>query len=186
MKKLISITILLCLTITGLNAQNVFKKNDVVLSVGIGLGTAVNLGRTIVPPISFNGEYCAVDNLFDAKSSIGIGAFVGFAAGKVDYYNFGNAHFTQKINSLMIGMRGALHYQFVDKLDTYAGIMLGGNIANVRSYGDWTNNNRIPGYGGFLGDFFIGARYYLHPNIAVYGELGFGVAYFTMGAAFKI
>lgn len=186
MKKIISLAVLVCMAVTSLQAQSVFKKNNVVLSVGVGLGTAVDIGRTVVPPISFNGEYCIVDNLFDAKSALGVGAFVGFAAGRMDYPMLGGAEFTQKINNVMIGVRGALHYQFVDKLDTYAGIMLGGNIANVRTYGMLMGGQNLRGYGGFLGDFFVGARYYLHPNIALYGELGFGVSYFTIGAAFKI
>ena len=30
------------------------------------------------------------------------------------------------------------------------------------------------------------SRYYVVPQLAVYGELGFGVAYFTLGVSFKI
>lgn len=182
MKKLIAVVAFCCLAAASAQAQGVFKKNDVLLNVGIGLGTAVDIGRTVVPPISFSGEYCILDNMFDANSSLGVGAFVGFAAGRVDYFNSGSVNFTQKINSVIIGARGAFHYQFVDKLDTYAGVMLGGNIANVRTIGYGVPRN----YGGFLGDFFVGARYYFEPKIAVFGELGFGVSYFTIGASFKL
>ncbi len=51
--------------------------------------------------------------------------------------------------------------------------------------GRWWNG-QPPRYGGFLADVFIGARYYVVPQLAVYGELGFGVAYFTLGVSFKI
>ena len=55
----------------------------------------------------------------------------------------------------------------------------------MREEGRWWNG-QPPRYGGFLADVFIGARYYVVPQLAVYGELGFGVAYFTLGVSFKI
>lgn len=137
-----------------------------------------------MPPIVFNGEYGIVDNLFDAHSSIGVGACIGFAAGRS--YPYGNPYFLQRVNSVVIGVRGAFHYTFVDRLDTYGGIMLGGHMANTRNEGVWAQPYDPPGYGGFVGDIFLGTRYYVLPDFAVYGELGFGVAYFTVGIAYRI
>ncbi len=163
------------------------RVRDAVLSAGIGMGTAVNVGsRTVVPPIAFQGEYCLLDRLFDDNSALGVGAYVGFAAGKRPYTAEGYTYFTQKVNNVMLGVRGALHYQFADRLDAYLGLMLGGSIANTRSEGVWMHGGNPPRYGGFLGDVFLGARYYLLPQLALYGEFGFGVAYFTVGVSFRI
>lgn len=163
------------LLVAGMTAeaqtQNTFGGGDIVLSAGIGAGTALNIGNTVVPPIVIQGEYGIVDNLF--------------AAGRKSFYYYPYDTYRQKINSFLLGVRGTFHYQFVERLDTYAGITLGGEIANVREEGRWWNG-QPPRYGGFLADVFIGARYYVVPQLAVYGELGFGVAYFTLGVSFKI
>lgn len=173
-------------TIESPKFDGVFKKNDVVLSAGIGLGTAINFGSTVVPPVFFKGEYCIVDNLFDPRSSIGVGAYVGFASGRYDMFSFGNRFFSQRTNSVLIGVRGDFHYQFVDKLDTYAGIMLGGNIANTRVDSPGMGISGNIGQSGFLFDFFVGARYYVKPKFALFGEVGVGVAFFNIGASFKL
>lgn len=180
MKK--GIILFAALLVAGMTAeaqtQNTFGGGDIVLSAGIGAGTALNIGNTVVPPIVIQGEYGIVDNLFDAYSSIGVSGYIGFAAGRKSFYYYPYDTYRQKINSFLLGVRGTFHYQFVERLDTYAGITLGGEIANVREEGRWWNG-QPPRYGGFLADVFIGARYYVVPQLAVYGELGFGVAYFT-------
>lgn len=74
------------LLVAGMTAeaqtQNTFGGGDIVLSAGIGAGTALNIGNTVVPPIVIQGEYGIVDNLFDAYSSIGVSGYMGFAAGR--------------------------------------------------------------------------------------------------------
>lgn len=186
MKRIVFLTVLLCCSFYSAKAQNVFEKNGVVLSAGVGIGTAVDVGRTVVPPLSFQGEYGILDHLFDDRSALGVGGYIGFAGGRKTYASYGYNQFSQRINAVMIGARGTFHYQFVKNLDTYAGIMLGGTIANTRNEGVWTLGGVPPRHGGFLFDVFIGARYYIIPKLAVYGEFGFGVAYFNLGVAFRI
>lgn len=60
---------------------------------------------------------------------------MGFAAGRKSFYYYPYDTYRQKINSFLLGVRGTFHYQFVERLDTYAGITLGGEIANVREEG---------------------------------------------------
>lgn len=169
----------------AVQAQTTMTKNSIVLSAGVGLGTALDIGRTVVPPIVFQGEYGVADRLFDEHSSIGVGACIGYASGRKATYA-GGALFRQDIYSVLLGVRGAFHYEFVERLDTYAGIMLGGNIANSKSNDIWLGAGNPPRSGGFVGDFFLGAKYYVLPYMAVYGEFGFGVAYFTLGVSFKL
>ena len=80
------------LLVAGMTAeaqtQNTFGGGDIVLSAGIGAGTALNIGNTVVPPIVIQGEYGIVDNLFDAYSSIGVSGYMGFAAGRKRFYYY--------------------------------------------------------------------------------------------------
>ena len=76
----------------------------------------------------------------------------------------------------MLGARGAFHYQFVEKLDTYAGLMLGFDA--VMSSGASATSGL-----GFSG--FLGGRYYIKPKLAIYSELGYGIAYLSAGVALK-
>ncbi len=180
-KGLLLIMACLCCAFAA-QGQTTMTKNSIVLSAGVGIGTALDIGRTVVPPIVFQGEYGVADQLFDAHSAIGVGLCVGYAAGHKVY----DRMFYQDINSVLLGVRGTFHYEFVERLDTYAGIMLGGNIANTRNEGIWPGHGNPPRNGGFVGDFYLGAKYYVLPYMAVYGEFGFGVAYFTLGVSFRL
>ena len=182
MKKGLLLVVALLGIVCGAKGQTTMTKNSIVLSAGVGIGTALDIGRTVVPPIVFQGEYGVVDHLFDAHSAIGVGACIGYAAGQKTYDRL----FYQYITSVLLGVRGTFHYEFVERLDTYAGIMLGGNIANTRNEGIWPGAGNPPRNGGFVGDFYLGAKYYVLPYMAVYGEFGFGVAYFTLGVSFKL
>ena len=145
----------------AVNAQNTFNKGDKVLNAGIGVGNTFS-GYSSMIPISGSFEVGIKDNLFDDKSSLGVGAYFGFAS--KDGWTF-----------LYPGVRGALHYQLVDNLDTYAGLMLGMRMWSGHSYS----------YTDLIVPFFIGARYYLSNNIGVFGELGHGIAYLQLGVSLK-
>ena len=145
----------------GANAQNEFVKGDKVVNLGIGLGNTFS-GYSSMIPISGSFEVCIKDNLFDDKSSLGVGGYFGFAS--KDGWTF-----------LYPGVRGALHYQFVDKLDTYAGLMLGMRF--------WSGHGWS--YNDFIIPFFIGGRYYFSNNLAGFAELGHGIAYLQLGVSLK-
>ena len=145
----------------GVNAQNTFSKGDKVVNLGVGLGNTFT-GYTSAIPISGSFEYGIKDNLFDDKSSLGVGAYVGFAV-------------TNGWTFLYPGVRGALHYQFVDKLDTYAGLMLAMRIYSGHGFS----------YSNFILPFFIGGRYYFTDKIGAFAELGYGIAYLQLGVSLK-
>jgi len=152
----------------GVNAQNTFSKGDKVVNLGVGLGSTFSHGSSI--PISGSLEVGIKDQLFDEKSSLGIGGFAGFASEK---------WLDVRWTYILVGVRGALHYQLVNKLDTYAGLMVGYNIASVSS--DYVGASA----GGFTVPFFIGGRYYFSNNIGAFAELGYGIAYLNLGVSFK-
>lgn len=86
--------------------------------------------------------------------------------------------------NLLSGRASLLHYQFVDRLDTYFSLMLGLNIiswatkikaADVKVKGRDTE-------AGFAWGAHIGTRYYLSDRWAIMGEFGYGLTYLTLGA----
>lgn len=149
----------------AVNAQNTFDKGDKVVNLGIGVGNTFS-GYSSMIPISGSFEVGVKDNLFDDKSSLGVGGYVGFAS--KDHWTF-----------FYPGVRGALHYQFVDKLDTYAGLMLG-----MRLY-TWSYLGGSHSHTDFIVPFFIGGRYYFADRLAGFAELGHGIAYLQLGVSIK-
>ncbi len=155
MKKIILLFAVVVLAFT-VNAQEVqFAKGDKVINVGIGL----DYYRI---PVTISGEYCIMDGIVD-KGSIGVGAYAG---GALSFYSS---------FYIMAGVRGAFHYTFIDKLDTYIGLNIGLDKHLGHLYSGWVSG------GGFLG-----ARYYMKPNMAFFGEIGYGLGLATVGVAFKL
>jgi len=169
MKKFV-LGVLALLGTTGLaQAQDVFGKGDKMINLGLGLGSS--FGSLSLPPISASFDYGVADNLINGDNgSISVGAQVGFAGSK--YANIG-----------LFGARGAFHYQFAPKLDTYAGLMLGYHIASVSETGYYGNS--LVGSGFDLG-VVLGARYFFTPRIGAFTELGYSLPYWNLGVTFKL
>ena len=166
----VSVLFLFCAMISvSVNAQDIFVKGDKVVHAGIGVGSTYTTYGGSAIPIAASFEMCIKDNLFDDKSSLGVGAYFGFAS--KNSWTF-----------IYPGVRGALHYQFVEKLDTYAGLMIG--IRHISWGGDksiYYSNS----YTDLIIPLFIGARYYFTDNIGGFAELGPGIAWLQLGVAFK-
>ena len=160
------------------------EKGDKILNLGVGLGSALYSGgyyKSTLPPLSASLEVVVKDDLFDGNGALGLGAYVGYSSYKWEYSSWG-----YKYSNLIVGPRGYIHYGFMDKLDTYAGLFLGYNIATSKEFG-----NSIPGYdytassGGFIWSAFIGGRYYFTDKFAGMIELGSGITYLNLGVALK-
>ncbi|MDR3340692.1 MAG: hypothetical protein LBT25_11505 [Candidatus Symbiothrix sp.] len=164
----------LCLSFSfGTYAQDVFKKGDKVVNLGIGLGTYGGYSgfSSSFLPISGSFEYGILDNLINGKAGIGVGGYLAYTSWK-------NKATDWTASDFIIGARGSFHYQFVDKLDTYVGLMLGYDIYNSSYSGS-------DGSSSVSFSTFLGARYYLTDNIGVFAELGYGVAALELGVAYK-
>ncbi|AFD06688.1 outer membrane beta-barrel protein [Solitalea canadensis] len=162
-----------------------FIKGDKALNLGIGLGSTGFSGsgyNMSVPPVSVSLEFGIKDNLFnDSKCALGVAPYIGYASYNYAYdYGMANNGKT-KLTDLIIGVNGNIHYEFVNKLDTYAGLMLG--YENV----SWKDSSfgSIAGSGMFVG-VNIGGRYYFTDNLAAMMEIGYGVTYLNLGVAFKL
>jgi hypothetical protein len=167
----------------GLGAKaQVFDQGDKVISLGIGLGSNyIGWGsyyKTSVPPIFVAGDYCLKEDL--GPGNLGVGALLGYSAYKYDVnvYDWG-----YKSSLIFFGVRGSYHFvDLVDKLDLYAGILLGGKIYTYKYYGGYDAHNA-----GFhvASEFFAGARYYFTDNFAAMAELGYGIAWLKLGVSLR-
>jgi hypothetical protein len=184
MKKIILLFAVIALASGHLSAQDsYFLKGDKVLNLGLGLGSTLYSGTyyaSQIPPVSASLEIGVVDELIE-KGVIGVGPYVGYSSYKYEYMGWG-----WKYSNIIIGARGSFHYPFVDRLDTYAGVLLGYNIGSSKEFGD-----PIPGYdysyssGGIVWSGFIGGRYFFSDAFAAMLELGYGIAYLNIGVALK-
>jgi hypothetical protein len=158
-----------------------FEKGDKVLNLGIGFGGYGTWGyHPAVPPVSASFEVGIVDDVID-KGTIGIGGFLAYASYKETGY-YGDSYWS--FNRMVIGARGSLHYPFVDKLDTYGGLMLGFNSNTWNWHGSGSERTNDGGSGlGF--SLYAGARYYFSEKFAAMGELGYGISYLNLGIALK-
>jgi hypothetical protein len=166
---------ILCIAALQINAQTktetknyneLFTKGTSVLQFNLGLGGSLGL------PIQVSYEQGITNN-------IGVGAIVGFAGKtiKTGIYDY-------KYTYLLFGARANYHKQFIDKLDTYAGLTLGLNAASVKVTPAFIGTS-VAGGGMFLAG-QLGGRYYFTDKVAASLELGYGIGYANLGIAYKL
>ncbi|MEE4287389.1 MAG: hypothetical protein V2I31_14650 [Mariniphaga sp.] len=167
----------------SVKAQNTtFNEGDKVLNLGLGLGSTLYTGSfysTSVPPVSGSFEVGIKDELFDENSSLGVGGYLGYSSS--NYSGWGSNY---GFSNFIIGGRGSLHYQFIDKLDTYGGLMLGFRVVSWKSSSGNFDYGSVAG-SGIATAFYVGGRYYFTDNLAGMVELGYGIAYLNIGLALK-
>lgn len=153
-----------------------------MLNLGLGFGSTLYSGNYYsnkIPPVSASFEVGVKDELFDENSSLGIGGYVGYTGAKWEFNNYGWDY-----SSIIIGARGAVHYQFLDNLDSKSGLMLGYNVVSSKSYGISGSIANSVG-SGLTYAWFLGGRYFFTDSLAGLLELGYGVAYLNVGVALK-
>jgi hypothetical protein len=185
MKRILLISVLLVIAVSLSFSQIAYKKGDQVGSVMFGLGSFVYTSNATgtVPPLSV-----AYD--FGFNENISFGGLVGYTASKWED-NYGGYGATYKWSYIIIGARGAYHYDLLhnDNIDTYGGLMLAYNISSssTETTGNWPAwwTPSAQSSGGFLFSCYVGARYYFTPNLAAQAEVGFGLALLNIGVAYK-
>ena len=176
-----------CFVAVQVSAQiPTFTKGDNLLSLAIGpfSGSFSNgSGWSSTPYFTGYFETCIIDNLFDEKSSLGVGGVIGYKQSKYEY-SYSGTTWGWKYTYLLFGARGALHYAFVDKLDTYAGLMLGFRVSSSKEIG--TSTVKPEKYNGATSDLYAGARYYFTNNFGAFLELGYSwFSYVNLGVTIK-
>jgi hypothetical protein len=160
----------------GASAQDVFLRGDKVINAGLGFFPVyLDFADANRPNLSLTGsfEYCLFDEFFDKNGALGVGGYLNYSSSKAPSSDAAGFH---RLFSVVIGARAAFHYQFAEKLDTYAGGLIG---YDLRSYD--SANTSSP----FNPGIFVGARYYITDFIGLFAETGFGVNVLEAGLAFK-
>ena len=182
--KRIALLIIAMLTLGfAAQAQSTFSKGTTTANLGLGIGGTLfdKNYSVLLPPISLGVDHSVASGLVDGNGSIGVGGYIG--AEVYRYTGFDKSVWSQTL----IGPRGSLHYQFVDRLDTYFSLMLGVNIIS------WNYNMKVADgaikdkdtSAGFGWGAHFGTRYYLSDRWAIMGELGYGLTFLTLGATYR-
>ena len=186
-KKMFLATVICLFAAVHTSAQeSVFGKGDNVVNLGVGFGgnlyNGYDYGRSDInelPTFTLSYERGIISNLFNEQSSLGVGGLVGYTSAKYDYSGWGWTS-----TDIMVGARGAMHYTFVDRFDTYAGLMAGYNINSWKWKGAGYTSSST-GSSGLIYTFFVGGRYYLGDSFAVFAEVGYGYSLINAGLSFK-
>jgi len=182
---------------THTHAQS-FEKGTKAINLGFGIGGGYGLGsyytRVGVIPTFLVAMDVGVADI--GPGTLGIGGLVGFntVQSSYRYANIFNGYSTGTYRStnLLFGVRGNYHWNEWhnnDKLDTYAGVMMG---ASVRVSDSYTSNEtqQATALGSVVNNPFrhhvyVGARYLFSPNFGVFAEVGHGITYLSGGLTFK-
>lgn len=184
MKKTIIFLIAL-LFATSLAFSQAVEEGNKIISLNIGFPpTGMWVGEKMkMPVISVNFDYLLKKV---GPGIIGVGGLLGIVVTE-DYYSLYYANDYYKYTKIYIGARGAYHWfpGKSDKIDTYAGLVLGAKIVSAKYKGGiGTPSIGANGSGAFGGP-FVGFRYLFNPKFGVNAELGYGVAIINIGGSFK-
>ena len=164
------------LTTQSISAQE-FNKGTNVINAGIGFGGAFNtggFGSNVA--LGLNASYERGIWEVGGPGVISLGGYLGTAARRLDFVGGDDT-----VRYTSIGARGAYHFNFiaVQKLDVYAGAMLSFDIVSFNNDNFNALNSRPSA------SIFAGARWYFADNFAAFAEVGYGVSFLTLGAAFR-
>lgn len=173
-------------TTTSTPSGAVYQVGQNIIHAGIGIGSpyavaaATGADVSSIPPIHVSFEH-------GLKDKIGIGGLVGYTA-STQTFNvpfFGEYKF--KYSYIIVGARGTYHFINDEKMDIYAGAMLGYNIASA-SYDGPTNafTPKPVAAGGVAFGAFGGIRYKFNDKLMAFGELGYNISWISVGLGFKI
>lgn len=164
-----------CLTVFlfSVTAKAQYEQGQSDINLGIGFAPFGLNGSSTVPPISVSYEY-------GIKENISVGGYFGYTASE----SVAGAY-TSKFTYMIIGARGSYHHQFVDNIDTYAGAMLGFNMANISYEPALPAGFPEPSAGGFTYSVFIGGRYHFTDNLGAFAEIGYGISAINLGLTYK-
>ena len=159
---------MLCITAFNFaaNAQYddlyIFEKGKSLIGINAGVG----LGNDNRTAISASYEY-GLTNLFTEECVLGGGFFGGFYKDKLN---------SQVEKIYIAGLKMNVHYQFVERLDTYAGFAPN---FNIRTYEHDKDEAKFQFY------VHIGGRYYLTNWLGVFAEMSTGYNNFSGGLSVK-
>ncbi|HVY75615.1 MAG TPA: hypothetical protein VG890_12330 [Puia sp.] len=146
------------------------------LNIGIGVGSDYK-GDSYGTPFGF--KVAAEFGLWQAGPGvITLGPELGGSFSNGGYYDDYHSH------TFVIAGRGAWHYGWqVPGLDTYGGFSAGIGFHHYQytNNQDYDYNQVIPAFGAF-----VGASYFISPNVGFNAEAGYDITNFQVGVIFKL
>jgi hypothetical protein len=183
---ILSIIALACLFAfgtTNAKAQD-FNVGDIDIQFGLGFaktytGSFIDFsGYNSFPAVLLSGEY-GIYKENELGGVISIGGIIGYSS-----ISDADIGWDWRSNTLILGGKGVYHLKLIDELDTYAGINIFLVAYSTSKNGilpyNVPNNDIYPRIG-----LFVGSKYYLTNDLALFGELGYSIAWLTLGASFK-
>jgi hypothetical protein len=186
------------------DGSKAFDENSKILNTGVGLASGYYRsfrGAGYVyknsPAFSISYEQALPKKL--GPGYLGLGAYLGYqsASSRYDkaysYYTGNYYYYEHKWRSFLVAARGAYHFDFLnwERAEVYAGVIAGLRIQTYSYNTDSPDPNKdihrlnqgsvYPAIAAFAG-----ARWYFVENIGVYGEVGSGISYATVGFSFKL
>lgn len=167
-------------TVNSLSAQE-FNQGTNVINAGLGFGGGFSPGGfSSSAGLGISASYERGIWEVGGPGVISLGGYIGTVG--YDGNITGNGFFDDDDfdwRYYILGFRGAYHFNGlnVENLDVYGGAMLSLNIASYDGPGDI---DTFPS-----GTIYVGGRWYFTENFGVFAEAGYGVAFLTLGAAFR-
>jgi len=165
-------------------AKPVYRPGQLDLNTGVGFGSQgiSSSHQTTFPLLMASLDYALRDDL--GPGIIGVGGYLGVEGFKSE---FGDGDYGWKYTSAIVQGRATYHYQFVEKLDTYAGLGLGFRVTSASAYGAHPTDIPEPDDGlNMVVTVFAGAKYFFTEKFAAFGELSVGVTLLTVGVSFRL
>lgn len=167
-----------------------FAKKDQAFNLGIGFGNTNYFGTYysgFLPSASASYEYGIVEIPMGSELTgvVSVGGYMGWSMSKYGYSNWGSDDY-YLTTDFVIAVRGNYHFIFHDKLDTYAGIALGGDIQSSKWKGDGADPDVNYAESTPFGGAYVGARWFFNDNFAVYAEVGYLISVINAGVSFKL
>lgn len=181
------LALLISIPTFGQNTADTFDEGDGVLAIGLGVGGVFGFSGFDSQTPAFGLHYDHGVKALDMGAVIGVGGYLGYKGYGYDVV-YRNGKYYDKWGVTIIGARGSFHYDLlqVKNLDTYGGAMLAFHILNRRE-------NFPNGYpydrtysSALYASLFAGSKYYFNDRVSAFLELGYGVSWATVGAAFKL
>jgi hypothetical protein len=190
MRKVFLVLVLVVLAAGGVFAQSWYDSyawrvddNKLFINAGVGLGPTGGYSMGI-PPISVS-----VDFKLPIDIPITVGAVATYTTWKARTTAPGFYTIDVIYRNIGFGGRGMYHFNFMDNLDTYAGLTLGYVLQKVavKTSGLGGQGADYDGDSFFLWGLNIGARYFFTDFIGAYLELGYsGLQFASVGLSVKL
>lgn len=163
-----------------------------ILNLGVGFGSFYGLnsytfsGATSsgIPPVSIS-----LDFISQKTDGLTYGAYLGYTSNNLTISDNTFGNYGWKDSYFILGARTTYAYNLFSSKKTvpYVSAMLGYNLAKSSFFGDDIfNDGYASAVGGFTYSGSIGLRHMFNNKTGAFAELGYGIAYLSLGASLKI